>query len=164
MFVSVAYHVDSAAARLMLSSLELKMSAAPMAAFMQSSVVSYIQTRIANRFAQEGDDVSGPWHPLAQETEVIRQRHGYPGAHPINVRTGQLRAFTTGSFGDVLSGGGNAQLSYPAGSNMTTQLMRKLLTAQMGSAYPVTPARPVLGFNMDDNIALTALVAGYMTS
>jgi hypothetical protein len=147
----------------MLLRLHLKMEPGAMIAFMQAGVVPYIQQRIANRFLNEGDDVVGKWHPLKTETETIRIRHGYPGPHPINVRTGQMRALMTGSFGNAISGSGITQLEYPNQGNMTGQLARKIMTAQGGSAFPPTPPRPVLGFNLNDSIALTALLAGYLS-
>lgn len=147
----------------MLTRLEMKMQAPAMIAFMQSAVVPYVQQRTAARFAGEGDDVVGKWSPLKVETETIRIKHGYPGAHPINVRTGAMRNALTGSFGDVVSAGGVTDMEYPNGVNITGQLARKITTAQMGSMFPPTVPRPVLGFNENDSIALTALVAGYLT-
>lgn len=162
MQVRISFYTDAHMAQIMLNNLALRMSPPAMTAFMQAGVVPYIQGRIAKRFAGEGDDVVGKWHPLKQETEIIRQTHGFPAAHPINVRTGQMRGLLTGSFGRVVSTGGMTELEYPSNANMTGQLQRKLMTAQMGSQFPPTPARPVLGFNMNDNIALTALLAGYL--
>jgi hypothetical protein len=161
-YVNIGFFVDSAAARAMMTALELRMQSPAMAAFMQTAAVPYIQQRIAARFAGEGDDVVGKWHPLALETEVIRIRHGYPGPHPINVRTGQMRAFLTGSVGDVMSSSGVTQLAYPSQAGMGGNLARKIMTAQLGSQFPTTPPRPVLGFNMNDNIALTAMLSGYL--
>lgn len=162
MFVRIGFHTDARMAQAMLANISMRLSPGAMTAFMQAGVVPYIQQRISKRFAQEGDDVVGKWHPLKQETEIIRQRHGFPPAHPINVRTGQMRGLLTGSFGRVISSGGLTELEFPSGANMTGLLQRKLMTAQMGSQFPPTPPRPVLGFNMNDNIALTAMLAGYL--
>lgn len=147
----------------MLTRLEMKLQTPAMIAFMQSAVVPYVQQRTAARFAAEGDDVVGKWSPLKVETENIRIKHGYPGAHPINVRTGQMRNALVGSFGDVVSAGGLTELTYPDGVSVTGQLARKIMTAQGGSMFPPTVPRPVLGFNENDSIALTALVSGYLT-
>lgn len=163
MQVTITYHVDAVAAQAMLTRLEQKMLPPSMIAFMQSTVVPYIHQRTAARFAGEGDDVVGKWSPLKVETETIRLKHGYPGAHPINVRTGQMRNAVTGSFGDVISAGGVTDLEFPNTVNIAGQLARKIMTAQMGSSFPPTPARPILGFNENDSIALTALLAGYLT-
>jgi hypothetical protein len=147
----------------MLTRLEQKMMPGPMIAFMQAAVVPYVQQRIAGRFAAEGDDVTGKWHPLSMETEAIRIKHGYPGPHPINVRTSQMRNALTGSFGNTVSAGGVTEMEYPNPVNITGSLARKITTAQMGSMFPTTPPRPVLGFNMNDSIGITALLAGYLT-
>lgn len=146
----------------MLARMAFKLTAPAMSAWMQSAVVPYIQQRMANRFAGEGDDVVGKWSPLKMETEAIRLKHGYGGGHPINVRTGQMKNFLTGSFGNTTSAGGMTDLEFPHQGNVTGQLALKIMTAQGGSAFPPTPARPVLGMNMNDSIAITALLAGYL--
>lgn len=163
MRVSVQFFVDTSTAQLLMASIALRMQPAAMAGFMQASVVPYIQQRTANRFASQGDDVSGRWHPLAVATQQIRQQAGYQPSHPINVRTGQMRAFLTGSHGQVVSAGGMTQLEYPNPGGAVGLLMRKVMVAQAGSAAPATPPRPVLGFSMNDTVAITAMVAGYLT-
>lgn len=163
MYVSIGMVMNSTHARAMLAAMQLRMQPPAMIAFMQAGVAPYVRGRIAARFNSEGDDVTGRWHPLAAETEIIRQRHGYPGAHPINVRTGQMRNYLTSSPGNAISAGGVSQFEYP-GAPAAGDLMTKLMTAQGGKANPSTLPRPVLGFNMNDSVALTALVAGYMTT
>lgn len=163
MRVSVQFVTDATTARAMMAAIAVRMSAPMMQGFMQAAVVPYIQQRATDRFARQGDDVSGPWLPLAVATQQIRQQAGFQPAHPINVRTGQLRAFVTGSYGRVVSAGGMTDLEYPNPGNMMGILMRKLMVAQAGTPAPPTPARPVLGFNMNDTVALTAMVAGYLT-
>lgn len=162
MRVGISFYTDARMAQAMMANIGLRLSPVAMAAFMQAGVVPYIQERIAARFAGEGDDVVGKWTPLKQETEILRQRHGFPGPHPINVRTGQMRGLLTGSHGTTVASAGMTELSFPSNANMVGQLERKIMTAQMGAAFPPTPARPVLGFNQNDSIALTALLAGYL--
>jgi len=161
-YVRVVYNVNTAVARAILTGLQIKLSPPAMMAWMQAAVVPYIQQRVANRFAGEGDDVVGKWHPLKVETEAIRLKAGYGGAHPINVRTGQMKNFLTGSFGSTISAGGITELEFPNQGSVTGQLAQKIMTAQMGTAIPPTQARPVLGLNINDNMALTALLSGYL--
>lgn len=163
MYVRVSYTMDSLSAQIMMTALAAKLTAPAMMGFMAGVVTPYIQGRIKNRFAGEGDDVSGKWLPLAQATVDIRKKAGFPGEHPINVRTGQMAGYLFFNSGRVVSAGGITDLEYPNPGAIGTQLGRKLMTAQMGSASPPTPPRPVLGFNMSDNVALTAAVAGYLT-
>lgn len=163
MRVSVAFYTDARMAQAMLASIALRLSPGPMQGMMQTFVTPYIQNRATERFAKQGDDVTGRWHPLSVATQQIRQAAGYQPAHPINVRTGEMRAYITGSHGRVVSAGGLTELEYPSPGTAATALMRKVMVAQAGSASPSTPARPVLGFNMNDTVALTAIVAGYLT-
>ncbi len=149
-------------AQAVLTRLGVKMSTPAMMAWIQAAVVPYLQQRVAQRFAAEGDDVTGKWSPLKVETETIRLKHGYGGAHPINVRTNQMKNYLTGSFGQTTSAGGLTDLEFPHPGNVTGELAKKIMTAQMGTANPPTVPRPVLGLNMNDNIALTALLSGYL--
>jgi len=163
MQVKVTFYTDARMAQLMMTSIGLRLMPGPMSGFMQSAVVPYVQQRVSNRFAGQGDDVVGAWQPLAAATHQIRQSQGYPGSGPINVRTGQMRAYLTGSYGKTTSAGGMTDLEYPNPGGAVGVLMRKLMVAQVGTPSPPTPARPVLGFNMNDTVALTAMVAGYLT-
>lgn len=163
MYVSIGMTMNAAHARAMLAAMHMRMQPPAMLAFMHAGISPYVRGRIGRRFNSEGDDVTGRWHPLAAETQIIRQRHGYPGAHPINVRTGQMRQHLVASPGNAVSAGGISQFTYP-GTAPGGDLMNKLMTAQAGRQSPATLPRPVLGFNMNDTVALTALVAGYVTT
>jgi hypothetical protein len=69
--------------------------------WMRGDLHDYLVQRASDRFANEGDDASGPWAPLSNATEAIRASRGFPPAHPINVRTHDLQRFILGSSGNV---------------------------------------------------------------
>lgn len=147
----------------MLQALKERMELAKLTVFLKTAVVQYIQARVAKRFQSEGDDVTGRWTPLAVETELIRAAQGFPPSHPINVRTGEMMQFLVADSGDAIGSGGFAVLTYPS-QPPTGELERKMRTAQLGKPFPSTPPRPVLGLNMNDNIFITAELAGYLMS
>jgi hypothetical protein len=133
---------------------------------MQASVETYVKERAQRRFDSEGDDVSGRWAALRQATIDIRTEAGY-SAGPINVRTGALEDYITNSEGAYLVEGGDALMVYPgrapgSASNETGSLAAKLVAAQQGLADPYTPARPVIGMNESDALAITLSLEAFL--
>lgn len=116
--------------------------------WMRGDLHDHLVDRTADRFANEGDDMSGPWAPLTAGTEAIRARRGFPPAHPINVRTHDLQRFLLGAQGNVV-GAGTWQFIWP-GDPPSGELMDKMETAQLGRANPRTVARPVVGLGVSD--------------
>jgi hypothetical protein len=140
------------------------LSTVGMYAFLHGAVGTWLQRRARDRFAAEGDDVSGPWLPLEPYTNQARSAAGFPPEHPINRRTGDLEAYITGSGGwDVVSAGGFSQLTYP-GTTPTGTLATKVSTAQGGALYPSTPARPVLGVNEVDLAYVLAALSTHVAT
>jgi len=118
-----------------------------LAGWLSGTVVGILQARAHTRFDTEGDDaVGGPWEPLSPVTVKIRESIGFPGAHPINHRTGQLRNFVTGDQGVLTSSAGSVLLSWPREPG--GRMLKKLTTAQSGNDR--APARPVLGVDFAD--------------
>jgi hypothetical protein len=67
-------------------------------------VVEAFQAIVARAFSSEGASTGAPWAQLKPRTQLDRQRHGFPPAHPILQRTGKLqRALTTGEGAYVRS-------------------------------------------------------------
>jgi hypothetical protein len=136
-----------------------------MAAWMGTTVGPWLRKRASDRFASEGDDVSGPWAPLSPATQMIRAEGPWAvsGDHPINRRTGELENWvaqgTWFAYPDTLG----ASLTYPAGEPVG-ELREKMEVAQrgrpqsLGPDKPRTVARPVLGVNEADlAFVMTAL-------
>lgn len=143
----------------MLSAVDSALSPIGLAAFLHGEVGPWVKQRAANRFASEGDDVTGPWAPLAETTVLIRENYGFPGPGPINHRTGQLEEYITqGSVGVVASQGAGI-LRYPDNRPTEPGLQEKLKTAQQGKSDPQTVARPVLGLNERDLAEVLTLLA-----
>lgn len=71
----------------------------------QRPVEQSIRSQFARNFAREGSD-AGAWAPLAPFTVAQRLALGFPGPHPILVRTGRYRRSYT------QSGSGNALLEF----------------------------------------------------
>lgn len=126
--------------------------------WMRDDLRNYLSKRASARFGSEGDDASGPWSPLKPSTEVTRAKHGFPPAHPINVRTHDLQNFILGSAGSVV-GAGTWQFIWP-GDPPSGALVDKMQTAQMGNVNPNTVPRPVVALGVTDyNGILDSLAA-----
>ena len=122
----------------------------------QGRVWPWLQQRTEARFAAEGDDASGPWAELLEATNVFRRRQGFPPAHPINVRTGALRAYAMTKTIETQAGG--VALSQPhKGGLRDTQV--KFNHAQRGGQArpggPVYPARPIVALADRDQWEIT---------
>lgn len=140
--------------------LALLLSGPGLSTFLGASVGPYLRERTQQRFANEGDDVTGPWAPLHPATVAIRESLPYQigGEHPINRRSGELEDWVTqGNYFPYPTGVG-ATLQYPKGKP-SGELLDKLKTAQGGRANPKTVARPVLGVNEKDLLFVTAALA-----
>lgn len=159
----------------LLSKLEMRLSSPSIAGFLGQVVDPYIRRRARDRFAEEGDDVSGPWEPLSETTQRIRESMGYGPTGPINVRTTQMERYVTQSPERLVAHSLGATL-YSPGGNPTGELRSKLARAQgskrkvqgrpgrRGGGMGFTPPRPVIGVNERDLIwtmgALKAFVEG----
>lgn len=149
--MAVEIHVASEQAELLLKRLMLSLSVIGLSAYMEG-VDDFVKGRIRQRFAQEGDDVSGQWMPLKEATVAMRESAGYPGEHPINVRTGEMYNLLTSGPARVTATSAGATYTHPA--SMTALNRDKIMTAQAGSDSPPTLPRPVLGLNERDLAAL----------
>jgi len=121
--------------------------------FLETQVGPYVKKRAVDRFREEGDDVSGPWAPLKESTREIRYsstEYQTGAAHPINVRTGRLEKYVTGSQPLAYANSFGASLRYPARASSKKEIRDKMRTAQFGLQSPPTVARPVLGLNEHD--------------
>lgn len=144
---------------LMLSSLLEAVSPLTMTRFMMEQMTPYLEGRAATRFTSEGDDVVGSWAPLKPATEAIRQSKGFPPSHPINKRTGQLEDFILHGGKDFETTADAATMFMPGyGTGVSSDLMDKLTTAQMGKSYPSTVARPVIGLDETDLAAALTML------
>lgn len=163
MTIQILFH-DEEVERL-LSRLDAALSPIALAAFMEGSVGPTMLARIESRFEQEGDDASGKWAPLQESTNQIREQLGYPPAHPINVRGGELHNFVTGSARSAAEPFG-ASTTIPD-STPTGELYDKLFTAQAGASqvgYRPTPPRPVLAMDANDLTLVLLQLSQYIRS
>lgn len=161
-YIDIELTGDSKYVEKMLDHLDQKLGPQGLTAFLSMTVFPYLMKRAKQRFADEGDSAVGKWAPLAPATEVIRQQMGYGGAHPINVRTGELeRYITQGSVtSSVQASPMGAFLQHPS-SSPSGKLKSKLKTAQKGDpkfGRSGVPPRPVLGMDeVDLGFIITAL-------
>lgn len=160
--VRIIVDVDSDNVEQMLARTTMALSTVGMFAFLSGPVTTWLKERAEDRFAAEGDDVSGKWLPLEPYTEQVRSAGGYGAAHPINRRTGELENYITQSGGDVISAAGFSQLTFP-GDAPSAREATKVATAQIGATFPATPARPVLGMNEVDLAFVLAALATHVT-
>lgn len=159
----VTIETDRSQVDRIMKSLEQRVNPAGLALFLQTVVDPFLRNRIDQRFANEGDEVVGTWHPLSVATQMIRASYGFPPDHPINKRTGKLHAQLVGNDSDVKASGYGATLEHPAPGVLDPITAKKLKTAQMGSSSPRTPARPVLGVNENDLLFVTSSLAAWLT-
>jgi hypothetical protein len=160
--VDVIITTDRSSADRAIQYLEARLSPVGLVTFLSTVVDPFIRNRIQQRFAGEGDDVVGAWHPLSVATQQIRASYGFPPSHPINVRTGKLESWLVGAKSDVKQFGIGASLEHPPpGSDAI--LSKKLSTAQSGSSSPVTPARPVIGVNENDLLFVTSSLVAWLS-
>lgn len=145
-----------------LAYLEARLNPIGLATFLTTVVDPFIRNRIQQRFASEGDDVSGAWHPLAVATQQIRASYGFPSDHPINVRTGKLASYLIGTRGDVKQTGVGAALQHPP-PGADAIMAKKIKTAQSGSSSPSTPPRPVIGVNENDLMFVTSSLVAWLS-
>lgn len=159
--LSMNWSVHDADVRRAIRNLEFLVGSDGLASFLGLTVGPYLRERTQNRFANEGDDVTGPWQPLHPATVAIREASMYNigGEHPINRRSGELEDWVTqGNYFPYPTGFG-ASMQYPS-KEPAGKLREKMETAQRGSKSPNTPPRPVLGVNEKDLLfVVTALAA-----
>lgn len=163
---SVIKKQDTAVKKMMLG-LEHSLSGGALAAWMTGTMDPWVRTRAKSRFANEGDDASGKWAPLAPATQDIRENLGYGRAHPINRRTSALEQFITGTPGQIVFGPNMAVLTYLENVPSKDYLPRKVEIAQLGEEREIgdTPARPVLDLGMVDlEFAMKSLANGIFGS
>lgn len=153
--MSIDIDVDIADVKHMLAQVRRRYTHEGLRGFLEGDVVPYIEGTIEHRFENEGDTLTRAWKPLKDKTNEWRRKYGFPEAHPINVRTGELFDYVMSSKVTVATG--IAQVSFPAyeaGGNLAT----KFMTAQQGKAKPRTPKRPVLAFGKRDEKKIESLL------
>lgn len=92
------------------------------------------------------------WAPLAPRTVAERVRLGYGGRHPIQVRTGALRAHVLGTKPEVTTGGGGVTLRIAPGKGM-----RKY--AWLAKGTRTIPPRPMVVLKPDASARVTSAIS-----
>lgn len=142
----------------MLNHLDSSLSPVGLTAFLYGAVGPWVKQRAADRFDNEGDDVTGGWAPLREATIKIRESQGF-GEGPINRRTGELEEYITGGTYSITSTPVGSSLKYPGTEPKSKGLREKMRTAQRGRKSPSTVARPVLGMNERDLAQVVTMLA-----
>lgn len=158
-----------------IAALALATTPANYARFHYAFTSPYMRSKARDRFRTHGDAASGPWAPLRDATEEIRENAGFPGASPINVRTHELESFVTGKPGEVTITPIDAGFFFP--NRPTSRAVKeKLQTAQMGKpgGTPLfggrqgmgapTPPRPVAAMDATDLIHTLAALEIFLTA
>lgn len=152
-FVEVLMEGDDKQVMRMLERLNTTLQPASIGSWLGMKVDPWIRQRARERFQKEGDDVSGPWAPLKASTQRMRVQQGYGPSHPINRRTGELENYITGGPNRISISTIGATLTTP-GRPPSGELKTKVETAQHGKVMPSTVARPVMGVNEKDLLAV----------
>lgn len=142
--------IDTTEPEATLARLQRQVSASGLGTFLNTEAWPWLEQRTQDRFMAEGDSAVGKWAPLSFATYGYRNAGGFPPAHPINVRTGDLRDFAlTHQVESQMSG---VTLSQPKKGGKT-ETQKKFRAAQRGGnslqGHPF-PARPVVGLDMLD--------------
>lgn len=116
----------------------------------------YIKRQIAQRFSAEGGGAAGQWAELADATVASREAQGYPGEHPILIRTGEMEKYLETQPGNITAMGSDIILDVP-GEIPSGKLGTRIAVHQLGSAKNSTPARPFLA--IDDGDAETLVMS-----
>lgn len=160
---------DKNSVRNMLDHLDSCFSAQGMTEFFGTAVVPYLRMRAGERFAQEGDNASGKWAPLAPATIDYREAgiasgefRGISGAHPINRRSGSMEEYITQGVGEVITEGRSSSILYYPKRTVPARntLSKKVRYAQTGQ--PNGKARPVLSVDATDLAAVTTKLAYFL--
>lgn len=123
-----------------------------LADWLTAKVDPILRARTAARFESEGDAISGKWQSLAPWTVKERERTNFPGEHPINVRTGEMRRHLLGTFPRTSFHSLGVTMWSP-GTDGGSTTAKKVKIAQQGGETPEghpVPARPVLGVGPED--------------
>lgn len=152
MTVALEVLVEAESVEVVLARLDAAVSPEGLYYFLAGEVAPWIKSRAEKRFASEGDDVSGKWEELAPSTQDRRMNGDWPvgPAHPINVRTGELRDYIVGSDPLIVASEVVSTLTYPGNEPRTRSLTEKMTTAQVGRTTPRTSPRPVIGISETD--------------
>lgn len=158
---SVATSVESKLVLDRLRNLERMLGGEFLSFFLTTDVVQILQHSTENRFDSEGADVGG-WQALSPATVDIREMLGFPGAHPINVRTGYMKDVLTNANGIAMPSAFGAGMNWPENIGSSNDIVPKVTTAQMGNGDK-TPARPVISAEPEDLIGTMSAIAAHLT-
>jgi hypothetical protein len=158
--------VDATSVDAVLDGIEDAISPYSLLQFMIHDVAPYLSEQIVDVFAGLGNDSipGGGWAPLEDSTLKIRHALGYWDDYAINERSGDLLHYLTHSHDIQLEAFGSS-ITVP-GDTTDPILWKKLKVAQEGWTQganemlpgAVTPARPILGLNDADLMAVTAML------
>lgn len=156
--MNVEISVETSDVERLLTSAELALSPIGMKRFVDTWAADYFRERAKRSFDTESDPATGVWKPLGQAANNLREYDGFPPAHPINVRTGELRSWLVNSRGTSLVLGSTVEYWFPELIAPSGPAEAKLHTAQLGRPtgynwlFPghATPARPVTSITGGD--------------
>lgn len=141
--------------------------------FTVTRVHPYLAAAHKGYFERETAPNGQPWEPLSAATEQFRRVHGFPAAHPINVRTGKMRSFVTDRYDLEAWLGGmsvgevtKVRLTMPSLERDST-IAAKISRAQQGGISQfgnAFPARPVIGYAPADPTVITGMAATWFSS
>lgn len=153
LLLDIQFDGDITSSLAMIERTRLRLSAAPLAGWMNSFVDPFLKTRTAMNFASESAPKGDPWAPLAPSTIQRRLDEGY-AAGPIQYRTGEMYDYFTTNRSDVTAMVSGVKLTYPSEAKPPGKLKYKIGSAQSGNMRTGAPPRPVLGMTLQDGEAI----------
>lgn len=159
--LNIMFDVEAKSVHGLLSDLQSKLDPFHMGTFLHGLMVPHLNRSFKAGFDSERAPDGSGWAPLTDATVQIRKDAGFGGAHPINVRGGELERYITQSSGTIVTTGTDAILKYPSERGVPSgSLGKKVRGAQKGEGK--APPRPVLGLNEADLAFLLAGLMGYV--
>lgn len=159
--MSVRVSVDSRDARQKLDQLADSLTPTVFSRFFEGEIENYFQMRMAQRFLRGGDDASGKWAPLSDET--LRTKSDKSQSVLINVASTEMREFLMSGTFDARGNGGDVEFVYPRETPSSEVDLRinvaetgrqgkqsRNARGQFGKKRSSQPARPVLAVTTTD--------------
>lgn len=138
--------------------------------FMEDTAWPFMEKKLVDRFAYEGDSASGTWPSLSPATVNIKEKLDAEMPDAPNVRTGELMEYITTSHLSSPTSDGAVMVFPDVPSDPI--MRRKIEVAQFGDPGPnwlnpamrPTPARPVIAVDESDMVLMLKALSVHIVS
>lgn len=122
-----------------------------------------MRSSFQQNFSKEGRPTK--WAPLSEKAINIRTSEGFPGEHPILVRTGNMMDEMTNMLGEIKSSAGSHSMSWGI-NQLRADSAKKLKAHETGELLSgkKIPKRPVLIMQKEDMNNLSSSLEKFLMS